>query len=559
VGILAVMLMSVRERVREIGLRRALGARRRDILFQFLLEAMILSVSGGLAGAAAGIAATFNAPVAGALFAVEIILGDFGVSQFSPIVISSVTATVVSRYFLGNFPAFEVPEYSLVNPSELFAYAVLGVLAGLVALAFVRTLYGLEDLFDLIRLKAPLKTMLGGAMIGVIALRYPEIFGVGYETITEALRGELVWQLLLVLVAAKILAVSITIGSGGSGGIFAPSLFVGAMVGGAVGTVVHTIWPQATAGPGAYALVGMGGVVAAGTHAPITAVLIIFEMTDDYMIILPLLITCTIATLLATQLQSASIYTLKLLRRGVDIHEGQTVNILRHLKAHDVMQEDFVTVAPDEPLMSVISRFVENPGGSVFVADEKRRLLGVITVDEIRPIMADITSMQPLLIASDMMYRRGFPVIGPDDRLDEVMRRFGTYSSEAPVIQEGRIVGAIWPHDVIDRYNAELFKRDMASSMSLSVANGRVAQAIPGLDGMSMAEIAVPASFVGRSVAALDIRKKFNVTILLIKRKSGMREEVVNQVPDASYVFREGDVMLVMGADACLGRLEHAG
>jgi len=510
-------------------------------------------------GAAAGIAATFNAPVAGALFAVEIILGDFGVSQFSPIVISSVTATVVSRYFLGNFPAFEVPEYSLVNPSELFAYAVLGVLAGLVALAFVRTLYGLEDLFDLIRLKAPLKTMLGGAMIGVIALRYPEIFGVGYETITEALRGELVWQLLLVLVAAKILAVSITIGSGGSGGIFAPSLFVGAMVGGAVGTVVHTIWPQATAGPGAYALVGMGGVVAAGTHAPITAVLIIFEMTDDYMIILPLLITCTIATLLATQLQSASIYTLKLLRRGVDIHEGQTVNILRHLKAHDVMQEDFVTVAPDEPLMSVISRFVENPGGSVFVADEKRRLLGVITVDEIRPIMADITSMQPLLIASDMMYRRGFPVIGPDDRLDEVMRRFGTYSSEAPVIQEGRIVGAIWPHDVIDRYNAELFKRDMASSMSLSVANGRVAQAIPGLDGMSMAEIAVPASFVGRSVAALDIRKKFNVTILLIKRKSGMREEVVNQVPDASYVFREGDVMLVMGADACLGRLEHAG
>lgn len=510
-------------------------------------------------GAAAGIAATFNAPVAGALFAVEIILGDFGVSQFSPIVISSVAATVVSRHFLGDSPAFAVPEYSLVNPSELFAYAALGILAGLVALAFVRTLYRVEDLFDLIRLKGPLKAMMGGAIIGLIALWYPEIFGVGYETISEALRGELVWRVLLVLAVVKILAVSVTIGSGGSGGIFAPSLFIGAMVGGAVGTIVHSIWPEATAGPGAYALVGMGGVVAAGTHAPITAVLIIYEMTGDYMIILPLLITCTIATLLATQMQKASIYTRKLLRRGVDIHEGKTVNVLRHLKARDVMREDFVTVTPEEPLMSVVSQFTENPDGSIFVADDQRRLLGVITTDEIRPIMADITSMQTLIIASDMMLRHGFPVVGPNDPLDEVMRRFGAYPSEAPIVEDGRIVGAIWPHDVIERYNAELFKRDMASSMSLTVANGLVAQPIPGVQGMSMVEIPVPVSFVGQSLAALDIRKRFNVTILLIKRKSGTREEVVNQVPDASYVFREGDVMLVMGKNTCLRRLEGTG
>ena len=166
-------------------------------------------------GAAAGIAGTFNAPVAGALFAVEIILGDFGVAQFSPIVISSVAATVVSQHFLGDFPAFEVPAYSLVHASELFAYAALGILAALVALAFIRVLYGMEDVFDRIRVFSPAKTLVGGALIGFIGIGLPHVFGVGYEAINEALNGNLMWQFMLLLVVAKIIAVAITIGSGG--------------------------------------------------------------------------------------------------------------------------------------------------------------------------------------------------------------------------------------------------------------------------------------------------------------------------------------------------------
>ncbi|MFQ6048488.1 MAG: chloride channel protein [Phycisphaerae bacterium] len=201
-------------------------------------------------GAAAGIAGTFNAPVAGALFAVEIILADFGVMQFSPIVISSVAATVVGHHYFGDVPAFVVPAYSLVHYGELFAYAALGILAGLAALAFVRLLYLSEDAFDKLRIWPPLKALAGGALIGVLALWFPQVFGVGYEAIGEALQGQMVWQLLFILVGVKILAVSITIGSGGSGGIFAPSLFIGAMLGGAVGTVVSQFWPQSTAGPG---------------------------------------------------------------------------------------------------------------------------------------------------------------------------------------------------------------------------------------------------------------------------------------------------------------------
>jgi len=464
----------------------------------------------------------------------------------------------VSRRFLGDYPAFEIPHYALVHPAELFAYAALGVLAGLTALAFVRVLYGAEDLFDRVRITGPIKALLGGAVIGVIALWFPEIYGVGYEAIGRALEGGMLWHLLLALAAIKILAVSITIGSGGSGGIFAPSLFIGAMTGGAVGAGVHSLWPESTAGPGAYALVGMGAVVAAGTHAPITAIVIIFEMTNDYKIILPLMITCIIATLLAMQLQKANIYTMKLLRRGVDIREGQTVNVLRNVRVRDVMRDEVAAVGSRERLLSIVSRFIENPGGSVFVVDPEDRLLGVITINDIRPILNELDSLDPLLIAQDMMRESGYPAVSPEDRLDGVMTRFGHYRFEAPVVEEGRVIGSGWPEDVIRRYGAELFKRDMASSMSAAVSSGVDARSIPGVRGMSMAEIPVPSGFLGRSVSEIAIRKRYDVTILMIKRKGAGGETVVDRLPNASYVFQEGDVMLVMGGEECLRRLEVA-
>jgi CIC family chloride channel protein len=510
-------------------------------------------------GAAAGIAATFNAPVAGALFAVEIILGDFGVTQFSPIVISSVTATVVSRHFLGDFPAFEVPAYHLVSANELFAYGALGIIAGLVALVFVRTLYRAEDLFDKLTLPAVLKPAIGGVLIGIIAIRFPEIFGVGYEAINEALTGDLGWNLLLTLVVVKIVAVSLTIGSGGSGGIFAPSLFIGAMVGGAVGTVVHSLWPGMSGSPGAYALVGMGAVVAAGTHAPITAIVMIFELTGDYKIILPLMISSIIATLLATRLQKASIYTLKLLRRGVDIRGGYSASVLSHLTARDAMRTEYAEVGRADQLMPVISRFVERPGDTVLVTDADQRLLGVITLDDIRPLMTDPDLVRGLVIAEDMMRADGFPVFAPGDPLDEVMRRFGRYRFMAPVVDHGRLVGALWPQDVIESYNSEILKRDMASTMAVTVGNSPRTRALPGVRGMSMAEVPVPASFFGRSLGSLDIRNRFGVSLLLIKRKGDAGEQIVDEVPDADSVFQEGDVMLVLGNEDRISRFERNG
>ncbi|MHC4217937.1 MAG: chloride channel protein [Planctomycetota bacterium] len=508
-------------------------------------------------GAASGIAATFNAPVAGALFAVEIILGDFGVAQFSPIVISSVVGTVVSQRFLGDFPAFEVPAYSLEHPFELFAYAGLGILAGLVAIGFIRTLYASEDLFAKFRIAPPIRALLGGAAIGVIAIWLPHVLGVGYEAINEALNGTMLWKIMLVLVVVKVIAVSITIGSGGSGGIFAPSLFIGAMLGGAVGTVVNTVWQETTAGPGAYALVGMGAVVAAGTHAPITAIVMIFELTGDYKIILPLMITCIIATLLTTRLQAASIYTLKLLRRGVDIHGGRAINVLQDVPASEAMRKEMTTVAPHDNLSHLLSVFMDHPGETLFVVDSEMRLLGTVTPGDLRPAMGDASALSSLVIAEDLLARRGVPTVAPDESLAEVMRVLGIYQGEIPVVKDDLLVGVVWPQDVIERYNTELFKRDMARGLVSAVSRESKVDLAPTVEDAVVAEVAAPEAFAGRSIQDLNIRHDFGCSILMIKRRTAGGGEKLDATPGPEYVFEPGDVMLVLGPGKNIRALER--
>ncbi len=507
-------------------------------------------------GAAAGIAATFNAPVAGALFALEIILGDFGVAQFSPIVISSVAATVVSRHYLGDFPAFEIPAYSLVHWSELIAYAGLGLVAGVVALAFIRSLYFLEDAFDRVRAAIPFKAMVGGALIGVIGLWAPQVFGVGYEAVTEALHGHMIWQFMLALVALKIVAVSITIGSGGSGGVFAPSLFIGAMLGGAVGTVVQQVWPTASAGTGAYALVGMGAVVAGGTHAPITAIIIIFEMTGQYEIILPLMISCIIATLLTTRVQRASIYTTKLLRRGIDVHKGRAINVLQHVKVEEVMRPATAIASPRDGLVSLISKFIEYHGHTLCVTEADGQLRGIISADEIRLVMKDPGALESLIIAEDLMVEGQFPKVTPNDSLADVMRFLGTFRGEVPVLEDGRLAGMIWPEDVIQRYNTEVFKRDMAGSMVSAVSPEPDFAPMPTASDAVVAEIPVPAAFVGRTIRQLNIRQDYQASVLMVKQLIG-GEERLDTVPGPDYTFRDGDIMLVLGPNAELPYLRR--
>jgi CIC family chloride channel protein len=333
-------------------------------------------------GAAAGIAATFNAPIAGSMFALEVILGDFGLATFSPIVISSVVATAVSRAFLGDVPAFIVPTYELVSAWELPMYVIMGIFCGVVGVVFTKTLYRIEDLFDGMKFPEYLKGIIGGLMLGVASLIFPQVLGVGYGAIDMALMQKMAWWLLLVLVVVKILATSVTIGSGGSGGIFAPSLFLGAMAGGFFGAVVHQLFPNITASPGAYSIVGMGAVVSATTHGPLAAILILFEMTGDYKIILPLMLACIIATIASGQFLRDSIYTLKLARRGVDIKEGKEVNVLKSMFVKDVMNTHVETMTEALPLEQMTEKISKSKFNSFPVLNAQNELTGILSFND---------------------------------------------------------------------------------------------------------------------------------------------------------------------------------
>jgi CIC family chloride channel protein len=508
-------------------------------------------------GAAAGIAAAFNAPIAGAMFSVEILLGDFTVSQFTPIVIASVSATVVSRVFFGNFPAFTVPEYSLVHPVELVPYAVLGVVAGFVAILFVKVLYLMEDRFDSLKIPDFYKTTLGGLMIGGIGIFFPQIFGVGYEAMDQALLGKMDIWLLLALVFLKILASSITLGSGSSGGIFAPSLFMGAMTGGFFGNILHNIFPRITAGPGAYALVAMSAVVGAATHAPITAILIMFEMTGDYKIILPLMIATTISSFMTSKLQKGSIYTIKLQKRGINIHQGREINILKSMQVKDHMRPSIEIISPEIRVDQVIETFVQSDHSYCYILNQNGHISEKISQSQLSALAPDYEHLKDLIVADDISVPN-LLVVNENDHLDFVMKEFSKENiGEIPVVScrnPAEILGTIWRIDVIAAYNKEILKRDLAGEMSHLVTSSMQSQLVEIADGLYLLEIDTPRGFVGKKIRDINVRNTYGVDIVLVKKRKSS-QKLITKIPDADYIFQSGDNLLILGERRKVERL----
>lgn len=509
-------------------------------------------------GAAGGIAAAFNAPIAGALFSVEVILGDFGVPQFSPIVISSVVATVVSRSFLGDFPALEVPPYELLTAYELLPYAGLGIFAGVLAVLFINTLDRIDRSFEKADIPLYLKAISGGLVIGAIGLFIPHIYGVGYDTIDKALRGDLLWQWLLLLIFVKIISTSISLGSGGSGGVFAPSLFVGAMAGGFFGEFLHHFFPEATAGSGSYALVGMGAVVAATTHAPITAILIIFEMTNNYTIILPLMISCIIATLISTRLQKESIYTIKLLRRGIDIYKGRDVNVLRTIPVREVMETDLDIIPESTPFRRFMKRIIESPHPQFIVVDANGGLTGVITLNQVRQAIQDEEFLADLVIAQEMANSE-IPSIFASDTLDDAMKLFTEEEVEIlPVIADDgsrKPIGQVSRRAIIEAYNREISKLDVTTELAGSLKLLEKGKTLDFVDGYHLAEIQCPKAFAGKSLKSLHLRNDYNIQVILIKRL-GVRGKEVSLVPEPADTLRADDKLIVLGPRKAVERVK---
>ncbi len=504
-------------------------------------------------GAAAGIAAAFNAPIAGAIFSVEIILRDFTVRQFTPIVISSVIATVISRVFYGDVAAFIVPKYELVDPIELIPYAGLGIVSGAVAILFVKVLYFFEDIFDARKIPDFYKTAFGGLLVGGIGVFFPQIFGVGYMAIDQALLGKMGIWLLFALIFIKILASSLTLGSGSSGGVFAPSLFIGAMTGGFFGTIIHKLLPSVTAGPGAYSLVAMSAVVGASTHAPITAIMIIFEMTNDYKIILPLMIATTISSFMTSKLQKGSIYTLKLMNRGVNIHQGREINILKSMKVDAHYRNSIELIGADAPLKDIIERFINTESTYLYLTGENHEIVGRIAQYELGAIAPDYENLKGLIVAQDISIPNHVTV-SDADHLDYVMKEFEKENvGEIPVVSKADpsvILGTIWRIDVIAAYNKEILKRDLAGEISHLMTASTYSQIVEIAEGLFLQEIEVPKSFVGKRIRDVDVRNRYKVDIVLVRcgtdNQAGQKQKHTT-LPSSDHVFKQGNHLLILG------------
>jgi CIC family chloride channel protein len=411
-------------------------------------------------GAAAGISAVFNAPIAGILFSLEIILGDFAIRTFAPVLLSSVIASVITRSVFGNHPAFEVPAYELHSAYEIPLYVVLGFLCGGISVLFTRSLGWTEDFFDNLKIPDVFKPAIGGLLLGAIGVFFPQIFADGYNTIDLALYNQMTLGLLIILVFLKVMATSLTLGSGNSGGIFAPSLFMGALAGGAFGSIAHSILPHVTASAGAYALVGMAAVIAGTTHAPITAILIIFEMTSDYRIILPLMVAVAFSTLVARRLFEHSIYTIKLASRGILLKGGKDQAILMSIRVYEVMDRNFETLDPTTHLREILRRIETSRESYYLVVDRSKKLHGVISFQDLRGILTR-TDLADLVIAEDIEHIHPLTIY-PDDTLAEARRKFSLQDLQLlPVVDphdEDRILGVLRYGDMMNIYNKRLIE-----------------------------------------------------------------------------------------------------
>ena len=402
-------------------------------------------------GAAGGIAATFNTPIAGIIFALEIILLELKSRSFMALVISSFFATSVSRIFLGSTPAFPVPSYEFVSLYETGLYLVLGVIAGFTGLLLIQSLYKTESIFDKIPLPAYLKPAIGGLLVGVIGLFLPQVFGVGYDTIEKMLNQDMLLQTTLLLLVFKFLAFNLTIGSGASGGIFSPSLFIGAALGASYGWVANYLLPDLTAPAGAYALVGMAAVFAATSRATLTAIIIIFELTLDYKIILPLMFACVIADLVTWLLSRDTIYTKKLAKRGIRISHDMEANKLEVKSIGEVFhrQKGYLSsLSVEEIHQSLLSSNVY----SACVVNEQDELVGVTTMKNVeRRIGNDLPVGEIVKIDIDVGY--------PDEPLSDALYKMAKNNLEMlPVVtgKNKKLLGYITRSDVLQTFQPEV-------------------------------------------------------------------------------------------------------
>jgi CIC family chloride channel protein len=512
-------------------------------------------------GMAAGVAGAYNTPIAATLFVLEVVVGSFAMRLFGPAVVSAVTSTVVVRLVLGDEPVYQVAPFHLESIVEFLPFAAIGLLSGPSSALFAKSLRQSRNLFGRVAIARPLTMALGGAIVGGIGIFLPEVWGNGFEATNRILRGNPTLLFLVLLFAGKIVATSATIGSGGVGGVFTPTLLVGATVGGAVARVCQLTVPGLEAPIGGYALLGMGGLLAGLTRAPLLAIIMIFELTQNTEVLLPMMVVSVIAALSARIFEKDSIYISSLRSAGIVWESTPEATGISTLKVSDIMRTDVKLIPRQTPLRDIVKTFLTTRNLYLYVGDEEGKLLGVVDLHDIKETFPD-KELGGLVIAEDLVTE--IPCVTPSESLTSVNEKLWFRDlGHLPVVdspETRRFLGIVTRRDLLGAIDREVLQHShlVTRVRTFSEKEGEGEMDYFELpEKHRMIELDVPAGLAGRTVSESGIRTRFGVSVLAVKRRS--REGLERRfVPGPGDRFESGDVLIVLGTEEAIQRLRSA-
>lgn len=509
-------------------------------------------------GAAAGFAATFDAPLAGAVLAIEVVIGAASIRVFGPVVVASIGAAMVCRAALPGRPVLPVPGLEIAEPAvELPLFLLLGAAAGLVGAGFTRGLSLLEALRERAPLPAWLAPALGGAAVGGVAVLAPEVLGAGYGTMGAALRGEIALGALAALGLLKLLATGLTLGSGVPGGVLTPCLFAGACLGGAFGLLAERLLPGSTGGPGAYALVGMGATLAAAAHAPVTAILLLFELSSDAAMALPLMLAGVVAATLSSRAMPASILTAGLARRGVAPRRSLEAELMRSTKVRTILRPFAETLPPTAPLGEVLAAALRGSLPHQYVVDAANRPVGTIALSHVKSIVGESGLDEALLVAADVM-KTPVVAVSLEDSLETAMRHLSRMDVEAlPVVDAtGALAGCVTRHDVLVFFEHEILKDEALGMKFASGGRPEEARFIELPEGHTVALIEVSGLLAGKTLRELDLRATAGINVVGIRVRTA--EGIERLAPEPRRALEPGEILVAVGDEKAISAFRKA-
>lgn len=517
------------------------------------------------AGAGAAIAAIFNTPLGGVFFALEIILlNDFNAPALSALILSSVTASAISRIFLSNVSVFIFNVQNAGEFSNLYLYALLGIVAGIFSILFIRysniSVYFFKKIYNnkLLGLRIPqwFMMIIIGLLVGISGFYFKDIFGIGYSGINNILAANFTWKVVLVLFLLKFLLVPLILNSGGFGGVFAPSLFMGACLGFLFASGANYFFGYQL-NPTTFILVGMGAMLGGISTIPITGIMIIFEMTQEYSFILPLMLAVIISTTISRLVLKGSAHIKLLEEQGYLLSEGKERNILKSILVKDIELEKIELVPETTRLPVLIEQMIKSNNNTFYTTNEENKITGLITEAEIRPIMTEYDSLRDVIVAVDLA-KPNLMFVKSTDNLDYASRLLNKLDvDQLPVISVDKssniVLGAITQQKILSIYNRESLKVDLADGISQELRTISHGISSTVTTGYSIVEILVPEEYIGKNLIELRIRTRFSIEVLMIKQPKELFDDLVEDnflvINNPEYKLHRGDKLVLFGND----------